>query len=408
MTRLGSPTGAVAERLRVIASPAARAAAAPAIERRDPSSPQRPRDAQPCSPPRINNFDAIRLAAAYQVLAVHGLEHFHLDTAPGYHFVWRLLRHVPGVIVFFTVSGFLIFWSFDRSPDLRRYRGNRLARIYPAMWAAFIVSALMLVVHGYIRRTNVTSTPILAWIVGQVSFAQFYTPEIFRGYGIGTPNGALWTIVVELQFYAVVPAFLRLAGSLVRRRNALLAILAAASIVVNVWARSLDPMSLQRKLIGVTVFPYLIYFIIGVAAYVNWDTVHRFFVGTGARLALVFVAYAAFVGEYLGLYQTSYWPNFFGFVEHLLLGALTIAVAFTARSTADRVLRGNDISYGLYLIHCIVINVLVQHHINGGTALLMLTTMSTLYAVLSWVTIERPVLRRRRGLERRRQPSPMY
>ena len=30
-------------------------------------------------------------------------------------------------------------------------------------------------------------------------------PDFLRGYGVGVLNGSLWTIPVELQFYALVP-----------------------------------------------------------------------------------------------------------------------------------------------------------------------------------------------------------
>lgn len=32
---------------------------------------------------------------------------------------------------------------------------------------------------------------------------QFYTGGWLRGYGVGVPNGALWTITVDIQFYIV-------------------------------------------------------------------------------------------------------------------------------------------------------------------------------------------------------------
>lgn len=37
----------------------------------------------------------------------------------------------------------------------------------------------------------------------QATFLQFWTPASLRGYGVGTPNGALWTICVLIQFYII-------------------------------------------------------------------------------------------------------------------------------------------------------------------------------------------------------------
>jgi peptidoglycan/LPS O-acetylase OafA/YrhL len=54
------------------------------------------------------------------------------------------LQHIPGVPIFFTVSGFLITWSFDRSPAPTQYVRNRLLRVYPGLGVALMVTFVVL------------------------------------------------------------------------------------------------------------------------------------------------------------------------------------------------------------------------------------------------------------------------
>lgn len=42
------------------------------------------------------------------------------------------------------------------------------------------------------------------WTISQVTVFQFYTPSSIEIYGVGNPNGALWTISMELQVYVVI------------------------------------------------------------------------------------------------------------------------------------------------------------------------------------------------------------
>ena len=59
-----------------------------------------------------NNFDLVRLFAALQVAICHSAGHF------GYqNFAITLLGYFPGVPIFFFVSGFLIYSSYEKSKE---------------------------------------------------------------------------------------------------------------------------------------------------------------------------------------------------------------------------------------------------------------------------------------------------
>lgn len=48
---------------------------------------------------------------------------------------------------------------------------------------------------------------LVGMVFGQITIFQYYTPNLLRNFGVGTPNGSLWTIPVELEFYILLPVF---------------------------------------------------------------------------------------------------------------------------------------------------------------------------------------------------------
>jgi len=148
---------------------------------------------------RENNFDLIRLIAAFQVMVMHGIFHLKID-GPGLGKLSGIFDFFPGVLMFFTISGFLIFSSLDRNKDLKKYFFNRVLRVYPGLWLCFIVTVILLLAFKTINVSDLFTGTMLKWSLGQLTFFQFWTPDLLRTWGVGTPNGSLWTIPVELQF----------------------------------------------------------------------------------------------------------------------------------------------------------------------------------------------------------------
>ena len=86
---------------------------------------------------RENNFDLLRLIAATQVVILHTIGHLEINNLNKFT---NILSYFPGVLMFFTISGFLIFSSFDRNKDLKKYFINRFLRLFPALWFCFIIT----------------------------------------------------------------------------------------------------------------------------------------------------------------------------------------------------------------------------------------------------------------------------
>ena len=82
----------------------------------------------------------------------------------------------------------------------------------------------------------------------------------------------------------------------------------------------------------------------------------------------------------------------------LVLGCATIACAYSAPGWSHRLLRGNDVSYGAYIYHAVVLNAFLAAGAEGTwEALSLVLACSLAAAVVSWLAIERPALRLKRN-----------
>lgn len=235
---------------------------------------------------RHNNFDLIRLLAASQVVLFHGMEHLGPRGA-SHSFVGQLLSWFPGVPVFFVVSGFLVSLSFERAPSVGEYFRNRALRIFPALWVCLVFALATVLLFGMPLRSSPGLLQVAGWWAAQMSVVQFYNPDFLRDYGVGVLNGSLWTIPVELQYYAVLPLLYVVVMPFKGKRAAwiLLAIAALAmSVAIASWA-SVRTGSVAARLAYVSLAPYLYLFLLGLLLQRGFASAARWLDGKGAAVA---------------------------------------------------------------------------------------------------------------------------
>jgi peptidoglycan/LPS O-acetylase OafA/YrhL len=331
-------------------------------------------------PQTANNFDLIRLLAALQVMLKHALVHLGFDSP------WtELLGIFPGVPVFFFISGYLIFQSHSNSRSLTQFAINRLLRIYPALIGCFVVSIAAVVSTGYLPWSVLTSRPFLVWAAAQLSVLQIYNAEFMRGFGVGSINGSLWTVAVELQFYLMTPL---LAWMTVNRRWAWTLILTVgvfANVAMSYWTQGFG-----AKLFSVSFPPWLYMFVLGAWLSTRSDWQQRLL---GFHPHKLLAAYAAIgvLGYWLGYQVTG---NEINPMSYLLLAMLVFRLAYTRPTLSERLLGRNDISYGVYIYHMPVINLLVFYSLAGKQWSVVAASIATLaLALASWRWVERPALR---------------
>jgi acetyltransferase len=182
---------------------------------------------------RSARIESLRAVAALGVLTGHALIISH-GVEPAY-LNRILLGGGFGVFLFFALSGYLLFWPFARrdygdgdSIDLRRYALNRAVRILPLYYFVLVVLLIFREDGGTLKQ----------WL----AFTTF--SENFSQSTFGTVDGVMWSLVVELHFYAILPllalGLATLARGSLRRAALLLGMLAVASFTLRLVTLTLD------------------------------------------------------------------------------------------------------------------------------------------------------------------------
>lgn len=148
---------------------------------------------------RDNNMQLLRILAAAAVIVSHSFPITGRPIEPG---AYGVTLGTLAVWVFFALSGFLIYKSFERQP-LWAFIEARALRIYPAL---IVVTLLTVVVLGPAMTTlplatYFTDRATIQYIPRALSlkFVSFSLPGVFGGYGV---NGPTWTLWYEVVCYA--------------------------------------------------------------------------------------------------------------------------------------------------------------------------------------------------------------
>ena len=338
---------------------------------------------------RQNNFDLLRLLAALQVVFIHAYTHLDIVSLT---FVKDAIDLFPGVPIFFVISGFLISSSLESVSSLKEYLVNRFLRIYPGLWVCFIISVISFIfIYDFEYRVDDVSY----WVISQISIFQFYNPEFMRGYGVGVLNGSLWTIPVEIQFYILLPVLYKLFFKSHSNRLAVVLIImlsAATSVFLNFYPQ--ETRGIPIKLLSVSLLPYLYMFLFGVLLFRNIDFVERYLKGN----FLIFLMIYFFFKLVLLYFNIEYSGNHIDPISAFLLSLATISFAYSYTNKLGNLIKGYDISYGIYIYHMIIINMIIHIGIfQEYTALFIIFPLTVLVAFFSWTFVERPVLKLKRS-----------
>jgi len=353
---------------------------------------------------RINNFDLIRLFAALQVATVHTMAALKLYGVNATFFNLGV-RMFPGVPVFFVISGFLISKSYERSNSIRDYYRNRCLRIFPALWVCLVVSVAVILFAGVANLDPILTRDWLGWWIAQMSLYQQYDPGFLRAVGIGSLNGSLWTIPIELEFYLLLPAIYA-AFHLHQRRGdvALMCVLACSLAWHSVYAHpALFPGTPPHAFLVETAVPYLWMFLVGVLMQRHWGALRSWFAGRAHWWFLGYVLLGVVSKRlHLSVGSADVSPMFL-----LPLAGVVLSCAVSLPNLADRLLRHHDISYGTYIYHALVLNLMLLFGVQGGfLSAVAAVAISLGLGAASWWFVERPFLRRKRRSLRAAMQAP--
>lgn len=288
-----------------------------------------------------------------------------------------------GVQVFFALSGFLIAQSWCLRPSLRLFVEARVLRIYPALIAATAFTILAAAPTAILPIGAFLSDPqtihyfwrTASGIEGTLPLPVFSTnPFPFA------PNGSLWTLPVELRLYAGILAA-GAVGVLARPRLAFPVALIVAVLLVYVPG----PVSLLIE--SVRVRSLAIIFVCGALAYV-WRS----------RIPLSVIAASILLASYLGM-GTSFLR---AVITLPMIVYITLVFAYHPRLQVERLARGADLSYGLYVYAFPVQQLLLWRWPGIGVGGLFFAAIPIIAAAAaaSWYGIEKPALSLKRRLQR--------
>ncbi|XZE20410.1 acyltransferase family protein [Pirellulaceae bacterium SH449] len=337
-----------------------------------------------------NNFDLIRLFAATQVAILHAVYHLQLDAPP---LLLKIADLFPGVPIFFFISGLLISRSFENNNSVSRFTWNRFLRLYPGLWVCFVVSLISIQLTGFFRENAPPKIDFALWALAQNTFFQFYNPAFLRTYGCGVLNGSLWTISVELQFYLLVPILYLFIKKHDEKRNLWLLVLIVAFLLINIVFSSYRLNvrdSLFVKIIGVSFIPWFYMFLVGVVVQRN---IGRLIFLVEGKPVLWFLLYLLLCCI-LKIAGSLSFGNSISPLQFFVLCMFVLSLAYTRREFSNKLVRSNDVSYGIYIYHMVFVNFWIQTGLKrDALALVCILACTATFAIASWLRIERRALR---------------
>lgn len=275
---------------------------------------------------RMDNIDLMRAVAILSVLVYHYTTRFDPAFYRTVAMPFRFETGKFGVDLFFTVSGFCIFMTLERSATLAVFWAKRIARIQPAYIAGIALTFAAVHVFGLPGRS-----------VGLgVALGNAVWLNLVNGFPM--VDGAYWSLVVELKFYFWIGIIHAVLGG--RRTLLAWAAFTVAGCVLEQVAALHQPMGAVCGRLArlVMISPHSPMFLVGLIAW-RWPQI------TSRWHALSYGALA------VGLCAASS-----RFVGQAWLGGVIALAAFAAlRAQWMRLPKAITaiglVSYSLYIVH---------------------------------------------------------
>ena len=329
-------------------------------------------------PSRRNNFDFLRIVAAFLVLASH---QFALNGLPEPS-VFRMSLGTFAVLIFFSISGFLVSQSWRQDPSAVRFLIKRFLRIWPGLavvtlLAAFVLGPLVSTLDAPAYFTHADLRDFLRNL--KVTTIRYVLPGVFEdNIHPRAVNGSLWTIPLEVRCYFALLAA-GILGLMARRWTVALG---TAALGVYYFGFAFDPKNYQVH--------FALYFFAGACLDLYrrvWEERPLGLLAASAVLSLAF--------HFLGAAQVAL---------AVLIPVLVIFIGTRSTPVINRFGRFGDVSYGVY-IYAFPVQQTVAWMAGrdlpfaAGLAVSALITLAC--AFLSWHLVEHPALRLKSSLPAR-------
>jgi peptidoglycan/LPS O-acetylase OafA/YrhL len=259
--------------------------------------------------------------------------------------ILAVLSSEVAVEAFFVVSGFLILMSYERSSSVLSYTSKRVRRIYPAYFVVVMLCALSLWAVSSLDPEHYFSFDWLRYVIANLAFLNFIQPTlpgVFEGNRLPAVNGVLWTLKIEVMFYAAVPLIVYLF-----RRFGQFPVLVTLYLVSVAYASF---MTILAERTGSEVYFELARQLPGQLAYFMAGAFFYYYFPLFERHLPYFVAFASFA-----LLVDLFYP--IPLVEPFAIAI--VVVFFGLYFYLGNFGKFGDFSYGVYILHFPIIQVLL-------------------------------------------------
>ena len=300
-----------------------------------------------------NNFDILRLILAVLVFFAHWNTLTSQDIS-------NQLFHLSGYAVhmFFIVSGFLIFWSFDADQNKKHFYIKRFFRIFPLYAFLIILQTLF-----FIGFSDGSTFEVIKYFIANIFFLNFLAPSVgstLSSLEVNAINGSLWTLKNEVVFYLIVPLlfmFYKKWGGYI------LLILYSLSVV---YMFAVDYLGMEKLLVQ---FPAQVrLFMVGILLYILFDKFNKNNIYLLAIISLILLIF---------LKDNTY----FNYILYpFCIGFMMIFLVYFVKNIKVNF----DFSYSLYILHFPVIQLALYFEINPTNPIISFVVLFAVILVLSY------------------------
>ncbi|WP_052684075.1 acyltransferase family protein [Enterobacter kobei] len=319
----------------------------------------------------IRTLQALRFLAAFMVVMHHSVRSFYKSDLGQFD---HLVREVfsMGVDIFFVISGFVIYYSFERKPKgVKKFVLDRIFRIVPVYWLCLFVYLFFVLYYPKF-------TPYTGFSYDNFISSLLFIPSENPGGGIFPMLTVGWSLNFEMLFYAIFALAICIKGKDVA------AIIIFIVLAVNVMAK-------MKYLPWFYSNPIIYEFCFGVL--IGYVHLHTDMFKSNNWSGPAVIACISFV-----FMLTT--PETNRLIAYGVPAAVIVAslIAMDAHiKTPDWLVTLGDSSYSLYLVHRIVITALtIPFFFNGYShmkGVLASCVLSVIASVIMYRIFERPVTR---------------
>jgi len=331
-----------------------------------------------------NNFDFLRLLFAVFVIISHS---YPLSGLPENDWLSQISNYQVsfssiGLMGFFSISGYLIYQSLERSKTLRDYYWKRVLRIFPGLFVVLLLTTILGVFvynsdwHSYIKNTSVYT-----YLINNLSLfnLQFGINGIFENNPYKSAiNGSLYTLAYEFTFYILL-SFLFFFNGKIKK-----------TIVLLIFVAMFIPWLFYRKELSkygfiLTADKFMLFglsFVVGsLLAAIKFQSIsHAYKIGL-----LVISILLAVISVYCGYYEKF---------QTILLPFIIITIGSFSWKYINTIGSSlGDISYGMY-IYAFPVQQTLMHFfwLNHLQLMGFAILITVVLAWLSWHIIEKKAL----------------